>query len=248
MDLPVQLQQTSTAPHRLVTFGPDIHSAYIWIAIILCLVCSAMAITIRIGVKWNMFGLDDYFIFLSMFAHVGQAAAVFYSLRHGLGRSDSTASPDEWVLAGKVRKGKESIVLQQIMVTWTIASATVPNLKGFMRAFHTGLGTMGQEGSSRQTTLKSSSYVLQTIGGSLMKGAKGARLFLSHGHQGSQEESREELPRLRSNTRATEARVEYLDDSASIQSKEETGALWRSSSRELIIRKRVEWEDSHGLQ
>ncbi|KAF3768769.1 hypothetical protein M406DRAFT_231285, partial [Cryphonectria parasitica EP155] len=149
----------------------------------------------------------------------------------------------------------DGAVLQQAMIACTIISATVPNLKGFMKAFHTGMGNLGFERPSRGGT-KSSSYALQTIGGSLMKGVRGAvrlpsdrsrdRDEMSDGLGGEEEEAGP--PRFRPDMCRHETSVVHSNNRSGTteeEEEEEGRSLRRSGSRELIIRKQVDWKVSH---
>ncbi|ROW12262.1 hypothetical protein VMCG_00384 [Cytospora schulzeri] len=132
-----------------------------------------------------------------------------------------------------------ALLFQQAMVAWSLISATIPNLGSFIKSFSMGLGVpMGLE---RNGTSLHSAYALQTIGGSAVGGRP--RETCSEGAANSDvEDERDGHDTLRPDNAQYRASIVH---SACVHDKTARRSLSRSGSRELIIRKEVEWDVSH---
>lgn len=63
---------------RLTWIGADDHGGYIWIATILSLVYSTLATTVRLGIKFQMYGGDDYLLFFAMVGLVSSLTETYH--------------------------------------------------------------------------------------------------------------------------------------------------------------------------
>lgn len=126
------------------------------------------------------------------------------------------------------------------MLIWSIISATIPNMRNFMRSFAAGFGVPMDWGPRSQST--TSAYALQTIGGSMFVSATGrsqprsphARLLEGaeiHG-RGSQVQT------LRPDAPVHEI---FIGASNGDELPEHEPGVTESDTQELIIRKRTEW-------
>jgi hypothetical protein len=159
----------------------------------------------------------------------------------------------------------DALVLQQCALTWSVMSATVPNLKNFMKSFDTGFGLrLGLTATGAGSASGGGeSYALQTIGGSSgpgrRTGSRGTKTASRDGashREGKQEEtvgaghlnskgSQLTLkamgplrPDLAENTVTV---VHRMDGESEGSGSADGGSLVRMESQDLIIRKDMQW-------
>lgn len=126
-----------------------------------------------------------------------------------------------------------TLVMQQVMLFCSLLGSTVPNLKGFMSSFSTGMGVKMFQ-SEAGTSQSHRSYALQTIGGS-------STLATPKGGGGG-EGGGVMSPKYGNSTRiftvgdSAHNRM-GCDGSASQETVNESGNVSRRGSEELIIRK-----------
>lgn len=133
-----------------------------------------------------------------------------------------------------------TILAQQALLIWSLLSATIPNLGGFMRSFATGFGIMTQ--LDRNNQHQGQSYALQTIGGSstaIKASQNQSEVRRTHRDQ-AVPNSQAQL--FRPDLGISETIV--LSDGGSGHTERGIGAD-EDDSQELIIKKRVEWEVRH---
>lgn len=153
-------------------------------------------------------------------------AAVPFSILHLNSIADLVASADP-PLASTF-----TLVMQQVMLFCSLLGSTVPNLKGFMSSFSTGMGVKMFQ-SEAGTSQSHRSYALQTIGGSsTVATPKGG------GGDGGGVMS----PKYGNSTRVFTVGVSAHSrmgcaDSGSQETVNEGGNVSRRGSEELIIRK-----------
>jgi len=87
----------SEAP--LASQTADDHRAQLWIACLICLCFVAITVSLRVHVRWRMFGMDDGAILAASAAAFVQFIVVMLGLSHGLGASTDEAerSSTEWI-------------------------------------------------------------------------------------------------------------------------------------------------------
>lgn len=138
-----------------------------------------------------------------------------------------------------------ALLYQQVMVAWSLISATIPNLGSFIKSFSMGLGVpMGLE---RTGTGSHEVYALQTIGGSDVGGRPretrnpaSKRDVYSDG-----EDEGNDHATLRPDRAQYRANIVHSDRGNYTMGRR---CPSRSGSRELIIRKEVEWDVSHEMR
>lgn len=141
-----------------------------------------------------------------------------------------------------------SLLFQQALLTTSLITATVPNLRTFMKSFDAGFGLMAEASADGHRA-----YALRTIGGSVSFGTGGSR----HGG-GSGGFSTSATGRSRVSTSAAVAAAAPRQRplrpdgvrTETIVSASDTGAydgldLTRTGSQDMIITKEVEWRVRH---
>lgn len=133
------------------------------------------------------------------------------------------------------------LMAQQVMLTWSCISACVPNLRGFMAAFSTGLGiqTLANTMHPRRGSAYGGAYELRTIGSIPAK----SRRRTAHWAEDQPREAisehgeRFETPTFRPDSCAHEVTITHSSPSSVLTGDGESIA--RVGSREVIIRKDV---------
>lgn len=142
-----------------------------------------------------------------------------------------------------------SLLLQQVMLTYSLISATIPNLKSFMKSFSTGLGVsfgfMGKDpGASSET------YALQAFTThSGRRRNKPPENFPSGSlYDGANEPSGGQQPRLRPGSIQHEVLIHHSPDRTSengSSATEDARGVSRCGSRDMIIKKEIQWNVYH---
>lgn len=132
-----------------------------------------------------------------------------------------------------------SAIYLQVMVLWSFTSATIPNLRNFMKSFSIGMGlpvtfSISGYGSGSIYAMHALSKNKNKTAGSEPKGANGGvnSIMASRSHPG--EGSGAWRPDATSRTKTTVQRSENEDDAS-------YGGDGRNGSQELIIKKAVDW-------
>lgn len=140
----------------------------------------------------------------------------------------------------------ESLLFQQALLTASLITATVPNLKAFMKSFDMGFGLMAEA-----CVAGPRAYALRTIGGSASLGTAGSR-----GGGGGGALSTSATGRSRASTSAVAAAPRQRPlrpdgvQTETVVSASDTSAydgpdLTRTGSQDMIITKEVEWRVRH---
>lgn len=142
-----------------------------------------------------------------------------------------------------------SLLLQQIMLTYSLISATIPNLKSFMKSFSTGLGVSfgfmdNDLGASSQT------YALQTFTNHSGRRRNKSPEDIPTGniHDGENDLLGGQQPRLRPGSIQHDVVIHHSPDGTSDRGSsatEDGRDVSRCGSRDMIIRKEVQWNVYH---
>ncbi|KAL7929240.1 hypothetical protein V8C35DRAFT_315887 [Trichoderma chlorosporum] len=139
-----------------------------------------------------------------------------------------------------------SLLFQQTMIVWSLITATVPNMKNFLKSFSIGLGfplayDSSVYGSSNAYPLRS---LENTTGRSKATSAAGASTSVwVHDHSDSEARGRPHSWRPDHVPDQTAAQAQHVGrDSRENLSEEERS---RSGSRDMIIIKQVAWKVTH---
>lgn len=137
----------------------------------------------------------------------------------------------------------DALLLQQAMLTFSLITTTIPNMKGFLIKFSTGFGIIPGD-VDRHTLSRENSYPLQALGPSRGAKREPARPRAASTSTANlyQSEARESVV-LRPRNFQHEITIER-DISTGGVNCEEMGPS-RDGSHELIIKKEVRWEVSH---
>lgn len=138
-----------------------------------------------------------------------------------------------------------SLLLQQAMIVWSIISATVPNLKNFLKSFSIGMGfpiafDLSMYGSSNM-------YALQSLENNRSKAtssaaaAGGASTSVSV-HDRSESERRGRPQNWRPDRVSNQATAAHNYRNNSRENLSEEGESYRNGSQEMIISKEVAWQ------
>ncbi|RFN45439.1 hypothetical protein FIE12Z_10305 [Fusarium flagelliforme] len=132
----------------------------------------------------------------------------------------------------------KALMIQQIMVAWSLISATMPNLKNFMKSFRFNIGmNFGVDTSAVSTP---ESIALQTFGGSTPNSPSPAGTVSSNGRP----------YRWRPDIISHLTTVTRGSDRSSLDDITEEEEVSRGGSQEMIINKEVTWnvtyEDTRG--
>lgn len=149
----------------------------------------------------------------------------------------------------------ESLFWLQIIITWSLVSATIPNLRQLIMSFNTRFG-MKTTRDGRQGEQTENTYPLVTIGGSSKaSGPPGhgqVRTRESGGaSQAAAAETDEETgchrrePSLRPDSVLHVFAIQRSESAGSESRAGEEHPVSRTGSRELIIKKEVQWEVRH---
>ncbi|KAF7558248.1 hypothetical protein G7Z17_g151 [Cylindrodendrum hubeiense] len=138
-----------------------------------------------------------------------------------------------------------SLLFQQAMIVWSLISATVPNLKNFLKSFSIGMGfplafDLSMYGSSNAYALQSLDKNRSKATSSAAATGAGASTSLSvHDHSDSEARGRPHNWRPDKVSHQTTAAHHYSGNSRDNLSEEEENS--RTGSQELIINKEVAW-------
>ncbi|KAF4945291.1 hypothetical protein FSARC_14455 [Fusarium sarcochroum] len=131
------------------------------------------------------------------------------------------------------------LLCQQVMIAWSLISATVPNLKNFLKSFSLGMGF--PIAFNLTTSGNSNAYALQSIGGTRSMGtssAAAASAVKSGSHSAVRGRPHNWRPDQVSNqTTATRHSNRNSQDNLS-----EEGRSSRAGSQDMIINKEVVWQ------
>jgi hypothetical protein len=135
----------------------------------------------------------------------------------------------------------DSVLYLQVMVLWSFISATIPNLRNFMKSFSIGMGlpvtfSISGYGSGNMYAMHAMSKNKSKAEGSALRGTNGgvgsSSVTASQSRPG--EGSGAWRPDTTSRTKTTVQRSENRDDISD-------GGDGRNGSQELIINKAVDW-------
>ncbi|KAH6643425.1 hypothetical protein BKA67DRAFT_632884 [Truncatella angustata] len=130
----------------------------------------------------------------------------------------------------------KTLLFQQTMVAWALISATIPNLKAFMRSFSMGMGFAQGFGDS---TNDSHSYPLQSLSNrSTARSQRHMRAPRQHDDQG-RDEDHDGGPVLRPDIANHFSAITHRE--RSVEHDDDTHSIGKSSSQELIITRKVQW-------
>lgn len=135
-----------------------------------------------------------------------------------------------------------SLLLQQVMLTYSLISATIPNLKSFMKSLSTGLG-VSFGFMDKDLDASSEAYALQTL--TTHSGRRGNR---SPEDLGALDLNCEQRPRLRPGSVQHEVVIHHSPDGTSDRGSsmtEDGRGVSRCGSRDMIIKKEVQWNVYH---
>lgn len=139
-----------------------------------------------------------------------------------------------------------SLLCQQIMIAWSLISATVPNLKNFLKSFSIGMGfpvafDLSMSGSSNV-------YALQSLGNNRSEATSSAAAaaavtstFVSDHHH-ADSEARGRPNDWRPDQVSNQTTAAHHSGSNSRENLSEEGQSSRAGSHEMIINKKVAWE------
>lgn len=139
-----------------------------------------------------------------------------------------------------------SLLCQQIMIAWSLISATVPNLKNFLKSFSIGMGfpvafDLSMSGSSNV-------YALQSLGNNRSEATSSAAAaaavtstFVSDHHH-SDSEAHGRPNDWRPDQVSNQTTAAHHSSSNSRENLSEEGQSSRAGSHEMIINKKVAWE------
>ncbi|KAH7109397.1 hypothetical protein B0J13DRAFT_490117 [Dactylonectria estremocensis] len=141
-----------------------------------------------------------------------------------------------------------SLLLQQAMLSWSLISATVPNLKNFLNSFSIGMGfplafDLTMYGSSNTYALQSMENSRSRATSSAARPGAGASTSVSV-HDRSESEARRPH-NWRPDQVSTETTVAHRYGNNSRDNLSEEEENFRAGSQELIINKEVAWNDTY---
>jgi hypothetical protein len=124
----------------------------------------------------------------------------------------------------------DSLLFQQVMLTWSLIAATIPNLKAFMKSFSTGFGlALGGDGSM------TNSYPMRSYP------AKSSKTDSNGTREIASRSGRPRYP-LRPDVilAQTTIHADHHDRLSDITT--DGNSTMRAGSQDLIIRREVEWD------
>lgn len=142
----------------------------------------------------------------------------------------------------------ESLFWLQIIITWSLVSATIPNLRQLIMSFNTRFGMKMTQNRLSQTE---NTYPLVTIGGSSKASGQPncPRTWESGGTSEAAETDEEGCPRREPSLRPDSVlhffTIQRSESAASESRAGEEQPVSRTGSHELIIKKEVQWEVRH---
>lgn len=142
-----------------------------------------------------------------------------------------------------------SLLLQQVMLTYSLISATIPNLKSFMKSFSTGLG-VSFGFMDKVLDASSESYALQafTTHSGRRRDKPPEGLISGHIYDGADDSLPGQGPRLRPGSIQHEVIIHHSPDTRSDHRSSATDdgrGISRCGSRDMIIKKEVQWNVYH---
>lgn len=129
----------------------------------------------------------------------------------------------------------EALIFQQAMLVWSLVSATIPNMKGFMRTFSMEMGVSVPKDPDGTYYDRRNSIPLGTIG----SGSNGRRRTAAWDDEEGQESAQS---MFRPDVVQHTVLVEHLGPSSQFISMDNELDLSETSSQDLIIRKDVQWK------
>lgn len=141
----------------------------------------------------------------------------------------------------------ESVALLQVTLTWSVMSATIPNLRGFVSSFTTRFGMMPQP-AVLAFQASQNSFPLMTIGGTHMPGTGQARHRASRAIRLESDvlDSDDDEPTFRPDIARNTTTIHA--NAGSETTAEHEHYANENESQERIIRKQVQWEVHHESQ
>lgn len=146
----------------------------------------------------------------------------------------------------------ESLVLIQVMLVWSAISATIPNMRGFIKSFAFNFGV-----KSARPIHETWGFELQTIGGSLQfvsANSNAASTWLRTNPNRLPQrrpvsaypelEDDEALPNLRPDSFMHTTTITHSTADSHLIAEDESMSLSRAGSHEMIIKKDVHWDVS----
>lgn len=139
-----------------------------------------------------------------------------------------------------------TIIAQQVLITWSLISATIPNMKSFMRSFNMKFGAL--KGLSTRINAHG-----EQSGNSHPLHSMAARSRASRIQRGGETLSSGMRPgpdnditvSFRPDVAHHTAFVRHTDDGISPANTEDGGSIQRNDSQEMIIRKEIKWNVHH---
>ncbi|KAI3401805.1 hypothetical protein diail_8183 [Diaporthe ilicicola] len=143
----------------------------------------------------------------------------------------------------------DSILAQQVMLTYSLISATIPNLKSFLKSFSTGLG-VSFGFMDKDLDASSEAYALQTLTAHSGRRRNLSPGNLSPGHiyDGADDRVGRQQPMLRPGSVQHEVLIHHSPDAGSDRGSsatEDARQISRCGSRDMIIKKEVQWNVHH---
>ncbi|KAJ9669586.1 hypothetical protein H2201_000453 [Coniosporium apollinis] len=96
---------------RFSTITPDDHGGIIYITVFLALTYSILTLGARVGIKWNMLGDDDWAMGAAQVVALGQYISVLVALSHGLGKSTSIVSSEQYAVVSKATYTSQILII-----------------------------------------------------------------------------------------------------------------------------------------
>lgn len=127
----------------------------------------------------------------------------------------------------------QSLLLLQAMLIWSLVSATIPNMRGFMKAFNSNFGMGAVQAHGGQNA-----YPLRTIGGSATANGQ-IDTRVSRRHRQSHIDSRPTSTFRPDNIQHITA-IYHADGGSDVTADDEQ-SVSRMGSHEMIIKKDVQW-------
>ena len=143
------------------------------------------------------------------------------------------------------------LLFMQVMLAWSLLSATIPNLKAFMKSFSVGFGvTLGAFDSSAYDS-RGNTYPMDSMKSQVDRDYAPATRFPSKAHdgqhfrskygRGSPEET--ELGDLRPDHSRHQTAIYHQDRSSGTT--QDKNSITSAGSQELIIKREVQWNVYH---
>jgi hypothetical protein len=135
-----------------------------------------------------------------------------------------------------------ALIAQQAMITWSLISATIPNMKTFLKSFSTGLSF--PEGWGSLYNNSNNSYPLRSLhaSSSAKRSFRGGELLSSARDNPTSAASNRSLV-LRPDPGEHNTTITYIDNRAGM--KEDEYGIERRQSEEMRIKREVRWNVYH---